>query len=103
MSEMSPRVVRWRKAADDDPAEIVEFIADDSPDAAERFLNSILARIASLAEFPYIGSVCPHHPKTRQVIHGNYIVYYSVSRQEVIVRAIVHGARLFRLSWLRRR
>jgi toxin ParE1/3/4 len=97
-----PRVVRWRKAADDDLAEIVEHIAKDSPDAAERLLNGILARIAGLAQFPYLGSVCPHYSKTRQLIHGNYIIYYSVSRREIVVRAIVHGARLFRLSWLRR-
>jgi plasmid stabilization system protein ParE len=71
MSRAVPRIVRWRKAADDDLAEIVEFIAADSPDVAERFLNGILTRIASLAEFPYIGGVCPYHSKIRQLIHGN--------------------------------
>jgi hypothetical protein len=31
------------------------------------------------------------------------IIYYTVLRREIVVRAIVHGARLFRSSWLRRK
>ena len=97
------RVVRWRKAAGDDLAAIVGHIAADSVNAAETFLENILARIESLERFPYSGAVCRYYPKARQLIYGNYIVYYSVSRKEVLILAIVHGARLFQASWLRRR
>jgi len=37
------------------------------------------------------------------LVFGNYVVYYTVSRREVVVRAVVHGARRFRPSWLRRK
>ena len=102
MSNASRRVVRWRKAAGDDLAEIVDYIATDSPLAAERFLHAILDRIATLERFPLSGGICPYYPKARQLIYGNYVVYYTTSKREVLIRAIVHGARLFRSSWLRR-
>jgi toxin ParE1/3/4 len=97
-----PRLIRWRKAAGDDLAEIVDYIAADSPDAAQRVLDGILARIESLARHPLLGSVCPYYPKVRQLLYGNYVIYYSVARRDVLVRAIVHGTRLFRPAWLRR-
>jgi plasmid stabilization system protein ParE len=103
MSAKPPRVIRWRKAAGDDLAAIVDHIAADSISAAEKFLGGILSRISALEWFPYSGAVCPHYPKARQLIYGNYIVYYSVGRNEVLIRAVVHGARLFQASWLRRR
>lgn len=103
MSDRPQRVVRWRKAASDDLAEIVDYIAADSIVAAERFLDAILVRISTLSRFPFSGGICPYYPKARQLIFGNYVIYYSVSRQEVLIRAVVHGARLFRASWLRRK
>lgn len=105
MSQGGQRDSRWRKAADDDLATILDYIAADSPTSAERFFDGILNRIASLARFPLRGEVCPHDPKrkVRQILYGNYIIYYTVSPREVLMRAVVHGARLFRTSWLRRR
>jgi plasmid stabilization system protein ParE len=75
--------------------------------AAERFVDEILARIALLGEFPFAAARCPYYPKARQLVFGNYLIYYliyyTVSRREVMIRAIVHGARFFRASWLRRK
>jgi toxin ParE1/3/4 len=105
MIQREARSIRWRKAAVDDLAGILEHIADDSPKAAQRFFDEIMNRIESLARFPFSGEVCPHDRKgkVRQIFYGNYIVYYSVSRKEILIRAVVHGARLFRAAWLRRR
>jgi toxin ParE1/3/4 len=94
--------VRWRDAAIDDLVGVVEQIAEYSPHAAERLADAIFARVDQLQTFPHLGSVCPYYPKARQLIHGNYIIYYTVHRKEVVIRAVVHGARLFRAYWLRR-
>ena len=94
--------VRWLDAALNDLVEIVEYIGKDNPQAAERLADAIFAKIELLADSPHLGSICPHYRKARQLIHGNYLVYYTVHRQEVVMRAIVHGARLFRSYWLRR-
>lgn len=103
MSAARERVVRWKRAAGDDLAAIIDYIAADSPDGAERFLEAILARIQSLERFPFSGGICPHYPKARQIVFGNYIVYYTVGKRDIVIRAVVHGARSFRMSWLRRR
>lgn len=89
-------------AALDDLTAIVDYIAQDNPKAAERFSERLLGKLGLLAHSPQLGSVCPYHRKTRQLVYGKYIVYYTVHRTDVVIRAVVHGARHFRSYWLRR-
>jgi len=103
MSDDRGRSIHWRKAAAEDLAEIVDYIACDNPVAAIRLLEEILARVESLTRHPKLGGICPYYPKARQITCGNYIIYYTVSSREILIRAVVHGARLFRASRLRRR
>ena len=103
MSVAPKRVLKWKQAAIDDLAAIIDWIANDSPSAADRFHREIVERIVLLASFPESGGPCLEYPKARQLIHDNYVVYYTVNRRELIIRAVVHGARVFRKSWLRRR
>ena len=103
MTAKAPKTIRWKKAADDDLAAIVDRIATDSPQAAERFLDDLLSAVETLSRFPLTGAIFPRFPKARQLVFGNYVIYYTVSPREIVVRAVVHGARRFRVSWLRRR
>lgn len=102
MTRRTPKPIRWFFAARRDLFDIADYIAADSEAAAERFVDELEAHVDLLAEAPYLGSVCPHSQRYRQLIHGNYIVYYSVHRAEIVIRAVVHGARLFRSARLRR-
>ena len=102
MSPRQKKPIRWHHAAVDDLAGIVEYIARNAPQEAEQFAERLLSRVELLSDFPHLGPVCPHYRKARQLIHGKYIVYYTVHRQELVIRALVHGARLFRSYWLRR-
>lgn len=102
MSRRKPKPIRWLTAARDDLAAIVDYIAQDNPAAADQFTERILAKVELLSETPDLGPVCPYHSRARQLIHGNYLIYYTVHRAEIVIRAVVHGARLFRSSWLRR-
>jgi plasmid stabilization system protein ParE len=103
MSATRRRRLRWHEAALDDLENIVDHIAQEAPLAAERFAQAILTRVEILAETPLIGPACPHCPRTRQIVHGSYLIYYTVSPREVVIRAVVHGARLFQRYWLLRR
>ena len=102
MSPRTRREVRWLEVALQDLCEIVEYIAQEAPEAAERFADAVFAKVDLLEELPYLGGACPHHRRARQLIHGNHIIYYTVHRHEVVVRAVVHGARLFQSHWLER-
>lgn len=102
MSARKRKRVRWLWAALDDVEQIYAYIARDSPAAAQRVVDAIFERAKWLADLPYLGGVCPYSRKIRQLIYRKYIIYYSVHRQEVVIRAVVHGARLFRRAWLNR-
>jgi plasmid stabilization system protein ParE len=97
-----PKAVRWHAAARDDVLTIVGYIADDSPRAAADLADRFDTRVALLSSFPYLGEICPDYRRARFLVEGKYVIYYTVHRHEVVVRAVVHGARLFRRSWLRR-
>jgi len=101
---MKPKkALRWQRAARDDLASIVEYIAAQSDvRTAEQFAERLVRRIDDLAFFPYAGEQCPAYRRTRQLPFENFVVYYTVHRREVIVRAVMRGARLFRSRWLRR-
>lgn len=103
MSSATPRSIRWHKAALRDLEEIVAYIAQEQPEAAERFAKSVFAKVEMLATAPFLGAVCPHFRTARQLLHGSYVIYYSVDKEEIVVRAVVHGARLFQKYWLTRR
>jgi plasmid stabilization system protein ParE len=102
MTQKKRKQIRWLNAALDDVEQIVAYIAQDRPQAAEKSAEGIFSRVEALAHSPYLGSICPYYRRARQLIHGSYLVYYTVHRKEVVVRAVVHGARLFRSHWLRR-
>ena len=102
MSAGRPKKIRWMEAAADEFAGILDEIATDSPRAAEELRDQLLAKVELLSRFPKLGAVCSHFPKARQFTLGSYVVYYTLHRDEVVIRAVVHGARLFRSEWLRR-
>lgn len=102
MTRKRQKPVRWLQAALEDLAQIVGYIAQDAPQAAEQFSAAVFAKVEVLQDSPHLGFVCPYYRKARQLIHGSYLIYYTVHRQEIVVRAVVHGARLFRSQWLRR-
>ncbi|MBL8794380.1 MAG: type II toxin-antitoxin system RelE/ParE family toxin [Planctomycetia bacterium] len=102
MTRRKPRELRWVAPARDDLAAIVEHIAQRAPDTAKEFAERLLDHVEILAHQPHVGSICESYPKARYLVHGNFVIYYTVHRQEVVVRAVVRGARLFRADWLRR-
>ena len=59
MSLKNRKAIRWLVAASEDLAQIISDIAADRPRAAERLAERILHRVELLADFPYLGSVCP--------------------------------------------
>lgn len=96
------KTIRWHEAASADVAAIVDHIATKSPQAAKKFAEKIIERVDRLAYFPYLGPVCPSYRRARLLVQGNHAIYYTVHRTEVVVRAVVHGARIFQPSWFRR-
>lgn len=94
--------VRWLASARAEVDEIAGFIAADNPVAAERWTETIYDKAAALADAPYLGAPLARHRPARYLTHGVYVIYHTVHENEVVIRAVVHGARRFQAKWLRR-
>lgn len=83
-----------------DLIELADYIARDSLDTAERFLNAAEAAFHLLAGMPEMGALCEFRdPEAVGVrmwsIRGfeNYVVFYRPLQDGVDVVRVIHGAR----------
>ena len=88
--------VRWTQRARDDLRDIHDFIARDSPRAAEALVERLLTATERLAAFPESGRVVPEFPALgyREIIVSSYRVLYRLADNTVWITAVVHGRRL---------
>jgi toxin ParE1/3/4 len=87
----------WSETAISDLREICEFIARNSPDAARRIGNGIIAHVGILAAFPYIGPTYPRGVRgtLREIVFRSYRIFYDVVEESrwVEILHVWHGAR----------
>lgn len=96
------REVVWTPTARDCVDEILAFISADSPGAAGKVLEVILAAAESLSVFADRGRIIPEieSRSIREIFVYRYRLIYDVSGDEVRVLAVLHGAMDFD-RWLR--
>lgn len=87
--------VIWTPEAEQDRADIWDFIAADNPHAAARMDELFSDVAARLADHPKLGKP-GNIAGTRELIpHENYRLVYEIERETVWVLALVHTARLW--------
>ena len=89
--------VEWSRSAKKDFKEILEYIAKDSPVNSQRVAAKIRGKIELLRSFPGLGHHAARYKSTnsRQVIVYRYRIIFSATKQLLIIKRIVHGARNF--------
>jgi len=92
--------IRLLRIAEEDFTEIISFIADDNPTAAEEMAIKIEKNIELLAENPMLGRI-PRDEDIknlgyRYIIIQNYIVFYTVEEKTILIHRILHGARNYK-------
>jgi antitoxin ParD1/3/4/toxin ParE1/3/4 len=78
-----------------DLEEIWEFVAADSPDAADRVREEIYGTIKSLVPFPYVGHNrfdLTTRPLRFQTVR-DYVIAYAPEEKPLAVVAVLHGRR----------
>ena len=87
--------VIWTEQALVRLAEIQDFIARATPDAAERLVHRIVERGEGLSKFPEMGRMVPELPGTgiREIIEGRYRIVYRVQTKDIQVLAVFEGHR----------
>lgn len=81
-----------------DYAEIVSRLAEANPEAADRFCDVVEHALALLAQHPQLGTRAgfKHAPAVRKwVLPGfpNYILFYEVRNEGLVLVRLLHGAR----------
>ena len=93
----SKYTVRLLSIAEQDLVDLVSYLAAENARAAAEVLDQIEARLEALQSHPFAGRV-PHNPKLtalgyRVLVIDNYLVFYKVKGNAVLVYRILHGAR----------
>jgi plasmid stabilization system protein ParE len=70
-----------------------DFIAQDNPDAADALVAMIIARAATLQEFPLAGRALGGDRRALALPPTPYSLIYRVVATRVVVLAVWHGAR----------
>jgi len=96
---MQPKLF-WRQVAEGDLAEAYLYLGEDSPAAAERFVDAVHDALQTIARHPEVGrlrafrSAQSQHVRSR-VVKGfeAYLIFYRLAGDGIEVLRIVHGAR----------
>lgn len=88
--------VKWLKSAKNDLKEIYDYISLDSKRYAKLQVERIYSKTKILTLGNFAGKQVKeiNNPLVREIIEGNYrIVYKLISRNEIHILMIHHGAR----------
>ena len=96
MASRTRRVV-WARRALIGLHEILHFVSRESPSGAQVLCSAILSRASSLDTLSHRGRVVPEiaSPDVREAIIKRYRLIYEVHSEEVVILAVLHGARDF--------
>ena len=89
----------WTRSALNDLRAIFNYISEDSIFYATRFTNQLLQRVNVLKDFPLAGRIVPEKedPAIRELIEGNYRIFYLVkSQKKILILRIHHSAKNIR-------
>ena len=86
----------WSPLAIDRVAEIAEYIAQDSPTSAQKWVESIFQVVERLEKFPKSGRIVPEvmQDDFREIIHGNYRIIYRLQSESVSILTVRHGRQI---------
>lgn len=87
--------ISWTKKSLKDLRAINDYISLDSTFYAARFISKLIQRVDQLIEFPESGRVVPekNENEIRELIEGNYRIFYRLQREKITVLRIHNSAR----------
>jgi addiction module RelE/StbE family toxin len=90
--------VLWSEMAIRDLEQIVDFIAEEAPLAAERVFEQIADRARTLASLPWRGRVVPELARfetttIRELVVPPYRLVYQIRGKSVLVSGVFDGRR----------
>jgi len=86
----------WSPLALDRLSEIAEYIAQDNQTAAEKWTDTIFAKVEQLKSFPERGRIVAetNHPKIRELIYSNYRIICRIEEKRFSILTVRHGKQI---------
>ncbi len=86
----------WSPLAIDRTTEIAEYITQDNPSAATKWIEILFDKVQLLKSSPKSGRIVPETQRedVRELIYGNYRIIYRVEKNKISVFTVRHGKQI---------
>ena len=94
----------WSPLAVDGVSEIAAYIAQENPDAAENWVNTVFKKVEDLKSFPESGRIVPEtkNKTIRELIYGNYRLIYRLEEKRISVLTVRYGKQILPVDEIKR-
>ena len=84
--------IQWSPLAIDRVSEIADYIAQDDPFAADKWIRSVFDRVKQVKDFSKSGRYVPeiNRKEIRELIYGNYRIIYRVEKKVISILTVRH-------------
>ena len=92
--------IKWTNEALMRLFEMEDFISQDSPERAEKFVDQIIEHAETLSDKPLRGRTVPEisNPDIRELIFKKYRIVYRVKGNSLYILTVFEGHRLLRID-----
>ena len=86
----------WSPLAVERASQIVDYIAQDKPSAADKWIHTVFSKVEQLRSNPEIGRIVPeiNERQFRELIYGNYRIIYHIETKQISILTIRHGKQI---------
>lgn len=90
----------WAPLAVDRASEIADYIAQDKPSAAEKWIDTVFSKVEQLKSSPEIGRIVPeiNDSQFRELTYGNYRIIYRIETKQISIITIRHGRQILPIN-----
>jgi len=88
--------IQWSPLAIDRVSEIADYIAQNDPLAAGKWVDSIFDRVKQVKNFSESGRFVPEVKRKdiRELIYGNYRIIYRIEKTVVSILTVRHSKQM---------
>lgn len=86
----------WSPLAIEKTSEISNYIAQDNPSAAAKWVETLFDKVSLLKSSPKSGRIVPETQRDdiREIIYGNYRIIYAVATSNIFVLTVRHSRQI---------
>ena len=86
----------WSPLSIDMTTEIAEYIAQDNPSAATKWVATLFDKVQLLKASPKSGRIVPeiHREEIGELIYGNYRIIYRTEKSKISILTVRHGKQI---------